>query len=186
MSQLWSAICTKEGKEKKRTTTLRPKRTDRCAQELPIQAAAESRRTDEMGVGGGMPTTTHHQNPNFPKKAKTKNSMLILGTSQEVPLTAYTGTYNNAGYHVVTVTIRGEKLFIDASDRSMGFILTFEHFKDQTKYIAYLTDVLEGGNEPVDAEFIFQNGRAVRLGLDLEPAVRDLIWFDFLAAPASA
>ncbi|KAJ4152758.1 hypothetical protein LMH87_009278 [Akanthomyces muscarius] len=112
--------------------------------------------------------------------------MLILGTSQEVPLTAYTGTYNNAGYHVVTVTIRGEKLFIDASDRSMGFILTFEHFKDQTKYIAYLTDVLEGGNEPVDAEFIFQNGRAVRLGLDLEPAVRDLIWFDFLAAPASA
>lgn len=175
----------KKRREKKTAKVLRPKRPDSCAQKLPVQAVPES-RIDEMGAAGGLPTATHHQNPNSSQKSNTKNYRPISSTSQEIALEAYTGVYKNAGYRLVTVTIRSGKLFIDARDRSMGFTLIFEHRKDQTKYIAYLSDVLEGGSEPIDAEFIFQNGRAVRLGLDLEPAVRDLIWFDLVAASASA
>lgn len=172
-------------KEKKKAKVLRPKRPDSCAQKLPVQAVPES-RIDKMCAAGGMPTVAHHENPNSSKKSNTKNHRAISSTSQEIALEAYTGVYKNAGYRVVTVTIRSGKLFIDARDRSTWLTLIFEHLKDQTKYIACLSDVLEGGSESVDAEFIFQNGRAVRFGLDLEPAVRDLIWFDFVAVSASA
>ncbi|EGX89012.1 D-aminopeptidase, putative [Cordyceps militaris CM01] len=104
------------------------------------------------------------------------------GKLPETALKAYIGKYSNPGYHVLTVIVRDGRLFVDATDRSMGFTLTFEHFEDQSRGIAYLSDAVEGGSEPVDAKFIFQDGRVVRLGLDLEPAIRDLIWFDRLAA----
>ncbi|OAQ98943.1 hypothetical protein LLEC1_00586 [Akanthomyces lecanii] len=168
----------KKRKEKKSTKALPSK------QDLPTRTVA-GRRIDEMGPGGGTATTTHRQVPNLTKKVKTKEFRPASGALQEIALEAYTGVYSNAGYRAVTVATKGEKLFIDASDRSMGFTLTFEHRKDQTKYIAYLSDALEGGSEPVDAEIIFLHGRAVRLGLDLEPAVRGLVWFDFLTSPAS-
>lgn len=43
------------------------------------------------------------------------------------------------------------------------------------KYIAYLSDFLEGGNNPIQAEFIFHDGEAVRMGLELETALKELI-----------
>lgn len=57
----------------------------------------------------------------------------------------------------------------------MGFSLTFSHIYGQMKYIAYLSDFLEGGNNPIQAEFIFHDGEAVRMGLELETALKELI-----------
>lgn len=97
---------------------------------------------------------------------------------QERALEDYVGVFNNKGYHNMTVEIKDDQLFIDATDRGMGFTLTFEHVKNQTEYKAHLWDALEGGDDLVDAEFVVDDGKIVKMGLDLEPAVRDLIWFD--------
>ncbi|OAA71651.1 Beta-lactamase/transpeptidase-like protein [Akanthomyces lecanii RCEF 1005] len=99
---------------------------------------------------------------------------------QEVPLDAYIGTFTNIGYKNLTVEMKDEALFVDARDRAFGFTLSFEHKRHQREYIAHLCDALEGGDDPMDAEFVFEDDRAVRLGLDLEPAIRDLIWFDLV------
>lgn len=40
----------------------------------------------------------------------------------------------------------------------MGFSLTSSRIYGQTKYIAYLSDFLEGGNDPIQAGFIFDDG----------------------------
>jgi hypothetical protein len=97
---------------------------------------------------------------------------------QEIPLVAYVGRYWNAGYRAMTVTIKDDQLFIDATDRSNGFTMAFEHVKDQTEYIAHTMDAIELEDEPVDARFVFEDGRAVRMGLNLEPAIKEMIWFE--------
>jgi hypothetical protein len=97
---------------------------------------------------------------------------------QETPLSAYTGRYWHPGYHTLTVQVKEDKLFIDATDRSMGFTLTFEHVGEQTKYIAHLSDYWEGGDDLVQAQFTFTDGAAVRLGLQLEVALKEMIWFE--------
>lgn len=96
---------------------------------------------------------------------------------QETPLGAHVGIYWNAGYRTMTVQIKDEQLFIDATGRSMGFTMIFEHVKDQTEYIAHLKDDIKLTNEPVDARFVFEDGQGVKMGLDLELAIRDMIWF---------
>lgn len=101
---------------------------------------------------------------------------------QKVPLNAYTGEYFNLGYHSLAVTTKDQKLFVDATDRSMGYTLSFEHICDQTKYIAHLAD----WSDPTDtdelrAEFRFENDEVVKMGLHLEPEL-DLIWFEKVAS----
>ncbi|RAL01227.1 beta-lactamase family protein [Aspergillus ibericus CBS 121593] len=97
---------------------------------------------------------------------------------QELPLSAYTGEYQHPGYHTLTVAVKDDQLFIDATDRSFGFTLTLDHVCDQSKYIAHLSDFQEGGDVPFLAEFELENDRAVRLGLDLEVDLEGLVWFD--------
>lgn len=97
---------------------------------------------------------------------------------QKMPLSTYTGEYWNAGYHTLIVKIKNEKLFADATDRSMGFTLVFDHVCEQTKYIAHLIDLFEGGDEPLKAEFRLVDGKAVKMGLHFEPELKELIWFD--------
>jgi hypothetical protein len=115
------------------------------------------------------------------KKQEEKTKKGFSGKSprslQETPLEAYVGRYWNAGYRNMTVQIKHDQLFIDATDRSMGFTMTFEHVKDQTEYIGHLKDDIELGDEPVDAKFIFEHGKAVKMGLNLEPAIKEMIWF---------
>ncbi|OTA94150.1 hypothetical protein M434DRAFT_71887 [Hypoxylon sp. CO27-5] len=96
---------------------------------------------------------------------------------QTTPLSAYVGKYWNPGYHTFTVQVKDEKLFIDAINRS-GFALTFEHVSNQTKYTAHLWDEFEGSQETLRAEFVFDDGRAVKMGLDLEMGMKQLIWFE--------
>lgn len=99
------------------------------------------------------------------------------GSDQKTPLAAYTGKYSHPGYRTMIIQIKDNALFIDATDRSMGFTLTFEHLSDQTKYTAHLSDMVEGGDDAVEAEFIFDHDVVVMLGLHLEPALKELIWF---------
>jgi hypothetical protein len=96
----------------------------------------------------------------------------------EMPLSAYTGRYWNSGYHDLVVQIRDNALFVDATDRSMGFTLTFEHVCNGTQYNAHLSDRLDGGDDLVKAEFFIENGRTMKLGLHLETALKEMIWFE--------
>jgi hypothetical protein len=97
---------------------------------------------------------------------------------QETPLEAYVGRFWNAGYREMTVTIKDNQLFVDATDRSNGFTMTFEHVKYQTEYIAHARGVIELEDEPVDARFVLEDSKAVKMGLDLEPALKEMIWFE--------
>ncbi|GAD96913.1 beta-lactamase family protein [Paecilomyces variotii No. 5] len=96
---------------------------------------------------------------------------------QKIPLSVYTGTYWNKGYHSFMVQHKDDRLFVDATDRSMGFTLTLDHICDQTKYIAHLSDSLEGGDEPIMAQFRIEGDRATMFGVKLETEIDELIWF---------
>ncbi|POR36393.1 Penicillin-binding protein 4, partial [Tolypocladium paradoxum] len=84
---------------------------------------------------------------------------------QKMPLRVYAGKYWNPGYHCMTVQIQDGKIYIDATDRSLGVTLTFDHVCEQTKYIAHLSDKFEGGDIPFRAEFRLENDGAIRIGL---------------------
>ncbi|KAK3721515.1 hypothetical protein LTR37_003071 [Vermiconidia calcicola] len=97
--------------------------------------------------------------------------------TQEVPLSTYTGQYWNEGYHGMRVETKDDCLFIDASDRSMGFTLEFEHVCDQRKYIAHMSDYLEGGDQEHAAEFKFEGELVIEMGIKLEDGLDHMIWF---------
>lgn len=95
-----------------------------------------------------------------------------------IDLDVYTGKFENTGYHSMKVELRNGGLFIDAMDRSMAFTATFEHVSDGTKFIAHFRNPLYDEDDPFDAEFVLKDGKAVRLGLRLEMALKEKIWFD--------
>lgn len=100
---------------------------------------------------------------------------------QTTPLEAYTGTYWNRGYHHLTVEIRDDNLFVDASDRSFAGLFRFEHVCEQTKYLVRVTASEEFGSLEVgfkQAEFKMEGDRVVAMGLDLVPDLDKLIWFE--------
>ncbi|ATY64760.1 beta-lactamase family [Cordyceps militaris] len=108
---------------------------------------------------------------------------------QKMPLTAYTGHYWNPGYRGFHIQIRDEKLFIDARDRSFASTLTLHHVSEQTNFLAYAQAADNMGgmpvlDEPLRAEFVFDNDKAVKFGLLLDPDL-DLIWFDRIHAEAT-
>lgn len=109
----------------------------------------------------------------------TKGDDIISADSlQDLDFSMYIGSYWHAGYHSLVVEVRDEQLFIDANDRSMAFTLTFEHIRDGTQFVSHLYDFWEGGDDHVDAEFVLEDGEAMKLGLRLEPALKEKIWFD--------
>ncbi|KAI1820125.1 beta-lactamase family protein [Xylaria intraflava] len=96
---------------------------------------------------------------------------------QKMPLSAYAGEYWNPGYRGMTVQVKDGGLFVDASDRSMGYTLVFHHVHGQTEYVAHLSDFQTGGDERIAAAFVFENEKAVKMGLQLESEINDMIWF---------
>lgn len=100
------------------------------------------------------------------------------GERQKKPLDVYTGRYWNRGYHGMYVEIRDGHLFINATDRSNAFTLTFDHLCDQTKYIAQFWDYYEGDYSEIVAQFRFERGKVVKMGLQLEDEMDHLVWFD--------
>jgi hypothetical protein len=93
-------------------------------------------------------------------------------------LERYTGMYHNAGYHTLVVAIANNKLFIDATDRSYGYTLTFEQKRDETEFTAHLCDMMEGGDEEIDARYVFDGTDVAKLGLKLDWSSKGFIWFD--------
>ncbi|KAF9773250.1 hypothetical protein IL306_008982 [Fusarium sp. DS 682] len=127
-----------------------------------------------------------------PREKPDKSGGKVKGHSEEKPpatsqvdtdkqenlsLDAYTGNYWNPGYHSMKVEIKKNELFIDATNRSLGFTARLKHKQDQTKYDAHVRDAFEVGDEVLKTEFMIKNGKVVKLGMDLEPLVNDLIWF---------
>ncbi|KAI0449225.1 beta-lactamase/transpeptidase-like protein [Xylaria acuta] len=97
----------------------------------------------------------------------------------------YLDRHWHPGYRLMTLQIRNEKPFIDNTDRSMGFTMAFQHVCDQTKYTAYLGDMFDGGEDSIRAEFAFEHGRISKMGLDLEPVAKELIWFEYVGDRSS-
>ena len=109
------------------------------------------------------------------------NVDMLASDPQIRSLEAYTGTYTNVGYHDIVVQIRDDRLFIDASDRTMGFYLRLEHFRHDERYIAHSEDFHDGAKGKLAVNFCFgdgDGGRATQMGVDLEEDVGDFIWFN--------
>ncbi|KAM4065674.1 beta-lactamase [Hirsutella rhossiliensis] len=94
------------------------------------------------------------------------------------PLSDYTGKYRNTGYRTIEIGDKDGELYVDATDRSMGYTMTFNHVCDQTKFIAYMSEKFVKGDSPVKAEFVFDGERAVKVGICLEESLKDYIWFE--------
>lgn len=157
----------------------RPLRRFKKSTHSSHSAAKES--SIDSGVGGSLDQRRQGQKHGENGKDNLQQNPGYCDRSsqrQQIPLAAYTGKYFHPGYHTMIVQIKDNALFIDATDRSMGFTLTFEHLGDQTKYTAYLSDMIEGGDDAIEAEFIFEHAVVVMLGLHLEPALKELIWFE--------
>lgn len=141
----------------------------------------------EEGIDGTAPkaitiqptTKARPRSGNEKKKKEPEGPRQSLPEPQTAPLRAYTGVYWHPGYHTFTVEIREGKPFIDAPDRSFGFTIAFEHVADNAKFTGRMAFHLSaGGSSPLDSEFAWEDGRVVRMGLDLEPDVKKLIWFE--------
>lgn len=95
----------------------------------------------------------------------------------------YLGVYHNAAYGDLEVIIRDGKLFIDGSDRSMGFTITLAHVYAEVNFAAEIRICERLGGAQLDvtkASFALQNqeGPAVRLYLPLEPELDTDICFE--------
>ncbi|KAH8703836.1 beta-lactamase/transpeptidase-like protein [Talaromyces proteolyticus] len=113
-----------------------------------------------------------------------KSLSLDEATPPSVPLSALTGTYSHPAYGSMTITLEDETLRADCMDRVLGAIVDLEHVT-VNHFLA--KSYLPGwGKATVDyfaAEFhIASSGRPDRLGIKLEPALEDMIWFDISSA----
>lgn len=160
----------------------KPDRHDKKDSQARINDKPQTRtlHSDHHGDKNKDQQYKKQQQPREQKKQreKPKNHEQPPPPHQETPLEAYVGRYWNAGYRAMTITTKDNKLFIDATDRSNSFTMSFEHVSDQTKYIAHARDAIELEDEAIDARFVFVDGKAVKMGLDLEPAIREMIWFE--------
>ena len=100
-------------------------------------------------------------------------------TPQVGELERYDGSYWHDGYGEMRIEIKGSRLSIDATGRTMGFTLDFEHLSGGVKYIARQTDYFgDYEDEWMEAEFVLEDDQVVKLGLNLESEVAGgRIWF---------
>lgn len=135
-------------------------------------------RNDNLQSNSKVNHTVKKNQGHHNSKEGRLNSLSSTPQPEEMPLSAYIGSYWNSGYHSLVVQVRDDVLFIDATDRSMGFTLAFEHIYNGTEYNAHLSDRLDGGEDLVKAEFVIENHRVMKLGLHLETALKEMIWFE--------
>ncbi|RKL38995.1 hypothetical protein BFJ72_g7125 [Fusarium proliferatum] len=112
------------------------------------------------------------------KDQKRDSTEVKVASQRTMALGAYIGDYWNPGYHSMRVEIRDNGLFIDATDRSMGFTARLKHRRDQSIFDAQVRDAFDTGDEVLMTEFTIDDGKVLRMGMDLEPLIGDLIWFD--------
>ncbi|KAF5533754.1 hypothetical protein FNAPI_12585 [Fusarium napiforme] len=134
-------------------------------------------KSESRSHAGGMAKTNAGRG-----KDQKGDTSTIVGSSatlqRDVTLEEYAGDYCNPGYRNMKVEIRENGLFIDATDRSMGFTARLKHKRDRSIYDAHVRDAFDTGDEVLTTEFIIEDGKVVRMGMDLEPLIGDLIWFD--------
>ncbi|OAA59468.1 beta-lactamase family protein [Cordyceps fumosorosea ARSEF 2679] len=102
-------------------------------------------------------------------------------------LETYAGTYEHPGYHQLVLEIKdGDKLFVDASERSFGFTGIFNHVADQRLFTLRIAESEAWGGQDltaVKAEFRLdvEGGKVSQLGIAMEPDMKDtdeeMIWF---------
>ncbi|KAG9495109.1 hypothetical protein J7337_013343 [Fusarium musae] len=137
----------------------------------------EKPNSESRSYAGGMTKTNAGR-----VKGKKEDTPTIVGSSatsqRDLTLEEYAGDYWNPGYRNMKVEIRDKGLFIDATDRSMGFTARLKHKRDQSVYDAHVRDAFNTGDEVLMTKFIIENGKVVKMGMDLEPLIGDLIWFE--------
>ncbi|KIW09829.1 hypothetical protein PV08_11930 [Exophiala spinifera] len=157
----------------------RPKPRNPQKLRLPIQAdgTATSDRTRQSHDGF---RSNHKGDTSTQEQSDPDTGSTVRPSDPPIEqLDTLTGEYTNPGYHSLVVQMKDRKLFVDATDRSDRFFLTFDYVRDQTEYVAHFHRSLDLESfEDIRAEFVFENGRAVRMGLHMEPALKELIWFE--------
>ncbi|KAK8137201.1 beta-lactamase family protein [Apiospora sp. TS-2023a] len=144
-----------------------------------VDEGLSSDGSNAIAVSEDAPASSVSGKENNKKKKETEDPEEPQPEPRTAPLSAYTGVYWHPGYHTLTVGVRDEKLFIDAPDRSFGFMIKFEHIANNSKFKGHMGFHLSaGGESPIDSEFVWENGQVVRMGLNLEPDVKELIWFE--------
>lgn len=127
-------------------------------------------RSESQNHSSGMDKTKgRDQKRDSPEVKVASHGTMALGT--------YIGDYWNPGYHNMRVEIRDNGLFIDATDRSMGFTARLKHKRDQSIFDAHVRDAFDTGDEILMTEFTIEDGKVARMGMDLEPLIGNLIWF---------
>ncbi|KAI0512874.1 beta-lactamase family protein [Xylaria bambusicola] len=115
---------------------------------------------------------------NDPKEEELRRVLREDAEAQKMPLSIYTGTYWNPGYKGMTVEIKDGKLYIDASDRSIGFFIVLDHVRGETEYLGHVSNWLSRSEYDLwPARFLFHNDKPVKFGLELEKEA-EMIWFD--------
>ncbi|XXH06108.1 hypothetical protein Hte_012553 [Hypoxylon texense] len=165
---------------------LRPKSASQDQSETPSEEnSGRKQNSPEKDEAKGQVVPDNKSKPKSKKakaKAKKAKEQVPPPPPQDIPLSAYVGRYWNAGYHNMIVEIRDEKLFIDATDRSFQSTLTFDHVSDQTKYTATVRDIYDDYSYEIRAEFVLEDGRAARMGLEWDDMYKHLIWFEYQQA----
>ncbi|GAB7325825.1 hypothetical protein MBLNU13_g09905t1 [Cladosporium sp. NU13] len=121
------------------------------------------------------------------------------GSEKPVPnLDTFVGDYVHLGYGTFNVEVRGENLFIDATDRGFPCTFTFEHVRTwqdadekgssmRSSMIANLVPTRGSPDEHLPAQFVLgahgesdESVRATKMAILLEDTLPDdeMIWFD--------
>jgi hypothetical protein len=96
-----------------------------------------------------------------------------------VPLEELAGTYFNAGYRNLVLTVQEGRLEADCTDRGMPFILKFDHLSG-TAFVADQKYLFGMNRRKIKAEFgMDEDGTVQRLGIPLCGEMEgEPIWFD--------
>ncbi|KAM0470647.1 hypothetical protein ACHAP7_009444 [Fusarium lateritium] len=148
--------------------------------EASIQVNAEKRDKDKRTVDKARKGSKGTVKENG-KMSKRNKSPTETTKQHDLELVLYTGNYWNPGYRNMKVEIKIDQLFIDATDRSLGFTAYLQHQGEGLRFDAHVRDAFDIGAEILRTEFVIDNGTVARMGMDLEPLVNDLIWFDRVA-----
>lgn len=144
-----------------------------------LHVESDSESTSTSGSGSGSEADSDGKSVSLEDELRQEFCPGIEGTQ---PLTNaldnYTGKYRNAGYRTIEIKDKDGELYLDATDRSMGYMMTFKHVCEQTKFIAYMSEKFVKGNSPMKAEFILDGERAVKVGIRLDEDLADYIWFE--------
>jgi len=120
----------------------------------------------------------HHEKSKQEEKDRMQSKPLEPELAMSVPLFQYAGKYQNVGYHDLILEVKDGKLWADCSDRTFGFVLSFDHVSGDT-FVAEIRDVLDDTKRNVGAEFqLGALGEVESLGVEfVEEMKAEMIWF---------